>query len=199
MNRSGVAALRAFTGAQARAAERCDFCGLAVGDAHAHVLDVKSGAPRCACTACALLFETPRAGGYRRIAPKAQRLPDPFSASQWSALGIPVGLAWFYRDVAESRLRVRYPGAAGMVEAPDPGAALEAAAIAAPALADLEAGAEALLVRRTARAGECWRVSMDRCWHLAGLLRRHWRGFDGGAEAHAAMDDFFRSLAHAGD
>jgi hypothetical protein len=44
-------------------------------------------------------------------------------------------------------------------------------------------------------------VPIDACYELVGLLRRTWRGFDGGQEARQAMDEFFtrvRTKAQAG-
>jgi hypothetical protein len=38
-------------------------------------------------------------------------------------------------------------------------------------------------------------VPIDACYALVGQLRRLWRGFDGGTEAHQAMDDFFAEIA----
>jgi hypothetical protein len=37
-------------------------------------------------------------------------------------------------------------------------------------------------------------VPIDACYRLVGLVRRHWKGFDGGAEAWAAIDAFFDDL-----
>jgi hypothetical protein len=51
---------------------------------------------------------------------------------------------------------------------------------------------EAVIVRVGGDAGaECFIVPIDACYELVGELRRCWRGFDGGAEAHAALDSFF--------
>jgi hypothetical protein len=192
MSRSPIATLRAFAAHKLNARERCDFCSQAVGPEHAHVLD-ENGAPKCACMACALLFPEQTVAQFRRIDSRAQRLPmEIFSEAQWAALGIPVGLAWFFRDAKDGRLRAMYPGAAGSVE----GRAQVAPEAGMPAMIlTLEPGTEALLVRRSAQKGECWRVSMDHCWRLAGLLRRHWRGFAGGADVHARVDAFFTGLA----
>ena len=35
---------------------------------------------------------------------------------------------------------------------------------------------------------------VDACYRLVGLVRLHWKGFDGGAEAWAAIDAFFAEL-----
>ncbi len=51
---------------------------------------------------------------------------------------------------------------------------------------------EALLVHRTdGPGGSCHLVPIDACYELVGRLRTVWRGFDGGREAHEAMDAFF--------
>ena len=41
------------------------------------------------------------------------------------------------------------------------------------------------------RPPECFLVPIDACYELVGELRRLWRGFDGGSEAHDALDAFF--------
>ena len=190
--RSVTARVRAFAGtAPAAVAERCDFCGQALADEHAHVLDTQDARPRCACAACALLFPDTGPGRFRRSGASPQRLASPLCTDeQWTALGVPVGLAWFFRDGA-ARLRLQYPGAAGPVEAPQSSAAL---AEAIEPLRSLAPGVEAILVRRKAGASAAWRVPMDTCWHLSGLLRRHWRGFEGGAEVHAQLERLFKDL-----
>jgi hypothetical protein len=53
---------------------------------------------------------------------------------------------------------------------------------------------EALLVNRVKGAREYYRVSIDRCFSLVGLIRQHWRGLSGGAEAWDAIDAFFDTL-----
>ncbi len=67
-----------------------------------------------------------------------------------------------------------------------------------PHCALLEPDVEALLVRAPDRGrgteGDdftCHLVPIDACYELVGQLRRLWRGFDGGQEAHQAMDAFF--------
>jgi hypothetical protein len=39
-------------------------------------------------------------------------------------------------------------------------------------------------------------VPIDACYALVGELRRLWRGFDGGSQAHAALDRFFDRVRH---
>jgi hypothetical protein len=65
-----------------------------------------------------------------------------------------------------------------------------------PDLGTLQPDVEAFLVRSAERregtgVAECYLVPIDVCYELVGELRRLWRGFDGGTEAHAALDAFF--------
>jgi hypothetical protein len=41
---------------------------------------------------------------------------------------------------------------------------------------------------------EAYLVPIDACYELVGQLRQLWRGFDGGREAHQAMDAFFDDI-----
>ena len=66
----------------------------------------------------------------------------------------------------------------------------------------MEPDVEALLVRRgdAGRGGGPARallVLVDACYRLDGLVRLHWKGFDGGAEA-VAIDAFFAELVAEG-
>ena len=65
----------------------------------------------------------------------------------------------------------------------------------------MEPDVEALLVRRgdAGRGGSRGLlVPVDACYRLVGLVRLHWKGFDGGAEAWAAIDAFFAELRRGG-
>ena len=52
-----------------------------------------------------------------------------------------------------------------------------------------------MLIRRQTAGFECYRLPIDRCYELVGLLRLHWRGFDGGDDVHAAIAAFFADVA----
>ena len=56
---------------------------------------------------------------------------------------------------------------------------------------------EAVIVRAPGdeRAmGEAHLVPIDACYGLVGLLRQVWRGFDGGQDARARVEAWFRSV-----
>jgi hypothetical protein len=58
----------------------------------------------------------------------------------------------------------------------------------------LEPDVEALLVNRIGDARECYRVGVDECYRLAGLIRTNWHGLSGGSEVWAAIARFFEAL-----
>jgi hypothetical protein len=47
---------------------------------------------------------------------------------------------------------------------------------------------------RGGEGAECFLVPIDVCYELVGHMRRLWRGFDGGQEAHEALDAFFERV-----
>ena len=129
---------------------------------------------------------------------------------------IPVGVAWLMRSSASDAATVFYPSPAGATESLLP---MEYGDLLAevPALGTLQPDVQALLVRfehgaglgpasglpadgrpadgrPAAPAAENFIVPVDRCYELVGLLRRVWRGFDGGSDAHARLAEFFERL-----
>jgi hypothetical protein len=66
---------------------------------------------------------------------------------------------------------------------------------AAPAVGGLAPDVEALLVRVTGSRVDGFLVPIDACYELVGLLRRRWRGFDGGQDVRRELDAFFERVA----
>jgi len=57
---------------------------------------------------------------------------------------------------------------------------------------------EAVLVRTPGRGSgdlTCHLVPIDACYELVGQLRSVWRGFDGGQDARARIEEFFTMVA----
>jgi hypothetical protein len=52
-------------------------------------------------------------------------------------------------------------------------------------------------VRRSGAARTAYVVSIDRAYALVGLLRKHWRGFGGGADAWREVATYFARLEAA--
>jgi hypothetical protein len=99
------------------------------------------------------------------------------------------------------RIVAVYPSPAGATEAC---ISLDAWAMVAednPIVREFEPDVEALLVNRVGPARACYRVGIDHCYKLVGLIRMHWRGFSGGPVVWDEVGRFFGSLtgeaAHA--
>ena len=191
--------LRRFLTERPLRQERCELCGVAVADdGHRHLVDTEKRALACACVSCALLFERPGAAGGRFRAVPDRYLSDAdhrLDDSAWELLQIPVGVAFFFRNAALDRLVALYPSPAGATESE-----LEPATwtdvLGGSRLTELlEPDVEALLLRRTDGRFECHLVPIDICYELVGRMRLLWQGFDGGAEARAALDAFFADVA----
>jgi Family of unknown function (DUF5947) len=194
-----VSALRRITlnRPQPVAGERCEMCAEPVAPEHSHVVNLESRALMCSCRACYLLFTEGDARlRYRSVPERYLRFEGvPLDARAWDELQIPVGLAFLFRNSVQDRTVAFYPGPAGATESELPLDAWESVVGAAPALAVLRPDVEALLIRRPGTGdGSCHLVPIDACYELVGRLRTLWRGFDGGREAHAAMDTFFEQV-----
>ncbi|WP_328320243.1 DUF5947 family protein [Streptomyces sp. NBC_00388] len=194
-----VSALRRITRnrPQRAAGERCEMCAEPVAPGHAHVVNLESRALMCSCRPCYLLFTGEDARlRYRAVPERYVRFDGvPLDARAWDELQIPVGLAFLFRNSVQDRTVAFYPGPAGATESELPLDAWDTVVASAPALAMLRPDVEALLIRRPGTGdGSCHLVPIDACYELVGRLRTLWRGFDGGKEAHAAMDGFFAQV-----
>jgi hypothetical protein len=192
-----LTALRRFAREQP-AVERCDLCAVGLGDEHAHLVEPAARRLLCACQACALLFSGPGNGRYRRVPRQIQRLPDfRLPEAQWDHLLVPIGLAFFYRSSPAERVVAFYPGPAGATESTLDPAAWQALVDANPVLAGLEPDVEALLVNRLGGAREYYRLPIDECYRLVGLVRSRWQGLTGGPAIWTEVAAFFDRLAAA--
>jgi hypothetical protein len=189
--------------ARAPAPEVCELCATPVPEQHPHLVQVVDRRMLCACGPCGFLFDNPGAGGgeYRRVPDRY--LSDPefrLTAPQWDALQIPVGIAFFLRNSAQEKVIACYPSPAGATESELGLEAWTTGVGGSRLAAELEPDVEALLVRQEKdrdASGECLLVPIDACYRLVGLVRLHWKGFDGGADAWREIDAFFDSLRAA--
>jgi Family of unknown function (DUF5947) len=175
------------------------MCAEPITGDHPHVVDLESRALMCTCRGCYLLFTAEDAKlRYRAVPDRYLSFPDvTLDAREYDELEIPVGLAFLFNSSVLDRTVAFYPGPAGATESELPLEAWTRVVEANPQLALLRADVEALLLRGTDQGSEfsCHLVPIDACYALVGQLRRLWRGFDGGAEANQAMDDFFAEIA----
>ena len=221
---SGLTGLRRFAvpsqAARAKAGgvaadERCEMCGERVPERHAHLVDTERRSIGCACTACGLLFTRP-GGRYQTIPDRVRHDPDrPLTAAEWAELAIPVGIAFFFVNSALGHVVASYPSPAGVTECELDLAGWDRLAADHPLLRAVAPDVEAILVvagsPRLAGGApvasgspgspgsgsggvEAFLIPIDACYSLAGGLRLHWRGFDGGAEAQRLLADFLADI-----
>jgi hypothetical protein len=189
-----LAFLRRYAGA--RGAPGCELCAGPLDGDHRHVVDIEAHRMLCACGSCAILFDGGGRRRYRTI-PERVRAERRFAAADaWQKLGIPVGIAFCYHASRDDRWIAVLPGPAGATEAELDENRWNEVRARSPMACALEDDVEALLVRtRPSQAPQAFVAPIDRCYALAGLLRRMWKGFDGGPDARAAVDAFFDRLA----
>jgi hypothetical protein len=176
--------------------ERCEMCAEPIAEEHSHVVDLKSRSLMCSCRACYLLFTDQTAAlHYRAVPDRYLSFPEfAFDRVDWDELQIPVGLAFLFQNSMQDRVVAFYPSPAGATESELSLASWDRIVGANPQLSLLLPDVEALLIYAADRGyGEfsCHLVPIDACYELVGTMRKTWRGFDGGQEARAAMQDFF--------
>ena len=193
-------------------AERCEMCREVLNDRHGHLVEVEKRSLTCACRACYLLFTHSGAGGgrYRAVPERVYYDPDrPLTDADWNELQIPVAMAFFFYNSALGHVVAGYPSPGGATECELDLSAWDRLAAGYPLLAALAPDVEAIFVSRQAGQGgisppsppgppsgryEVFLIPIDECYSLVGELRLRWQGFDGGAEAHAALAAFLDSL-----
>ena len=211
MTTTGASGLRRFVGQSAAVGatpaaraepERCEMCHDVLDDRHGHVVEIEQRSIVCACRACYLLFISDGAAGgrYRSVPERVRHDPArPLADADWGELQIPVTMAFFFRNSALGRVVAGYPSPGGMTECELDLAAWDRLAAAYPLLGAMTPDVEAIFVNRGAESstppgGEVFLLPIDQCYALVGQLRMLWQGFDGGAEARAAIAAFLDGL-----
>ena len=196
-----MAALRQFLGDRSslpRSFERCELCSAPLRSNHPHLLELVSREILCSCEACAVLFDGLERSKFKRIPDTVEVLSEfRLSDTQWSGLAIPIELAFFFRSSLGGRTLAMYPSPAGAVESLLRLETLDEIVVGNPRLRSLQADVEALLINRVGqpeRRPEYFIAPIDQCYRLVGLIRLHWKGFSGGEEVWAKIDDFFAEL-----
>ena len=173
------------------------MCFDEIPDEHEHVVNLENRSLMCTCRGCWMLFTVDGAGGGRyRAVPDRYAAVDDFTLNDgaWEAFQIPVSVAFFFYNSTLGQVAAFYPGPAGATESLLPLAAWDELAATNPLVSTLASDVEALIVRSEASGRQAYVVPIDACYRLVGEMRRLWRGFDGGREAQAALDDFFSDL-----
>jgi hypothetical protein len=175
--------------------EYCSLCDAILADEHQHLFDSSSRRPVCVCDSCAILFGQQCGARYRRVPRDSWFLPD-FRLTEltWDSLGIPINLAFFVVDSEFNRVVAMYPSPGGATRALVPNEAWNALATDNTIIRTLAPDVEALLVNRFGSSEACYRVGVDLCYRLVGVVRLHWRGFSGGNAVHQEIDRYFATL-----
>jgi hypothetical protein len=173
----------------------CELCSSPLSADHEHLIEPAVQRLVCSCTACAILFSAQQSARFRRVPRCASILSDfQLTDAQWEELRLPINLAFFFQSTRAGRVLAVYPSPAGGMESLltlESWSRLEAEN---PVLHELEPDVEALLVNRLGHARDHYRVPIDACYRLVGLIRSNWRGLSGGAEVWEEIRQFFDDL-----
>ena len=171
------------------------MCALPLPPIHQHLLELEKRQVKCACDACAILFDGNARQRYHRIPRDIERLTYfAMDDQEWDGLLIPINLAFFVQSSAAKRMVAQYPSPGGAMES---SLDLEYWGVIAernPVLTKVRADVEALLVNRVTTPPQYYRAPIDQCFRLVGIIRTHWRGLSGGTEVWSEIDRFFREL-----
>lgn len=176
------------------------MCAKELTPSHQHLLEPIGRKLMCACDACAILFANQGQTKYKRVPRRIRFLSDfQMTDSQWDGLMMPINMAFFFKSTPQDRVIALYPSPAGATESLlsfDTWSEIE---IDNPALLEMEADVEALLVNRIGHARgfvrpEYYVVPIDECFKLVGLIRSRWSGLSGGTEVWREIAEFFASL-----
>jgi hypothetical protein len=197
---TGFAALQRFARRPA-SQERCDLCGSAVADEHAHLLEMEKRRLVCVCQSCAILFSGQSGQRYRRVPTRIRYLEGfRLSDAQWENLLVPINMAFFFRSGASGKVTAMYPSPAGATESQLPLDTWRQIEDENHVLQSMEPDVEALLVNRLGEqrgfpVNRYYILPIDRCFKLVGLVRTHWRGLSGGSELWQQLERYFAELA----
>jgi hypothetical protein len=187
--------LRTFAEQPRSAQLQCELCAQQLAAEHEHVVEIATGRLSCCCSACALLFRNQSTGRYRAVPRDASLLADfRMADAQWENLSIPIGLAFLFQSTRAGGVVAVYPSPAGGTESTPMSDAWDNLVRQNPVLQEFLPDVEALLVYRIEGAREHFRVPIDECYKLVGMVRSKWRGFTGGLELWNEMARFFESL-----
>ncbi len=195
LGKTSLGTLQQFVRKPREAVEVCELCATPLAAAHQHLLELDQRRVTCACDPCAILFNGNTRQRYRRIPRDVYRLHDfVLESNEWASLLIPINLAYFVHSSTVGRVVAQYPSPAGAMESSLDLEYWNAIVERNPVLKELELDVEALLVNRIGNAAQYYRVPIDQCFWLVGIIRTHWRGLSGGSEVWQEIDKFFLHL-----
>ena len=155
---------------------------------HGHVVEPRAAARSCAPAGPATCCSPTRRRGRRPLPRRARPLPARPGVrarrGRWDALQIPVRRRLLLPQLRRSTGWWRfYPSPAGATESLLPLDAWDEVVAANPAWPTSSPTSRRCWCGAAGEGFECFLVPIDACYELVGLVRLHWKGFDGGEEA----------------
>ncbi len=160
---------------------------------HRHLLHLDERRILCVCETCWAV----RSGEaeYRPVGNRTVWLDDfALTDEQWASFQIPIGLAFFMVSTVSGGVVALYPSPAGATECELDLESWQRLVSENPALADLEADAEALIVNRMADPPKHVIAPIDRAYQLVGVVKTSWEGISGGSATEEAVESYFEAL-----
>jgi len=142
-----------------------------------------------------MLFRNHATANFRTVPRDIAYLPDfRMTDAQWENLAIPINLAFLFESTAAGGLVAVYPSPAGGTQSQPMADAWRVIVEQNPLLTSFASDVEALLVNRMQGQRDHFRVPIDECYRLAGIVRSQWRGFTGGIALWRELASFFEAL-----
>ena len=107
---------------------------------------------------------------------------------------IPINMAFIFHHTPTGKIVALYPSPAGATESLLALDSWDEIVSDNAILKEMEPDVESLLVNRVGGRREYYIAPIDECYKLVGLIRAHWRGLSGGAEAWKEIERFFLKL-----
>jgi hypothetical protein len=177
----------------AGADEQCELCTLTLASNHRHLLHLDERRILCVCETCWAV----RSGEaeFRPVGNRTVWLDDfALTDEQWASFQIPIGLAFFMVSTVSGGVIALYPSPAGATECELDLEAWQRLVAENPALAGLEADAEALIVNRMAEEPKHVIAPIDVAYQLVGVVKTSWEGISGGSATEEAVARYFEGL-----
>ena len=173
--------------------EQCELCVLTLAANHRHLLHLDERRILCVCETCWAV----RSGEaeFRPVGNRTVWLDDfALTDEQWASFQIPIGLAFFMVSTVSGGVIALYPSPAGATECELDLESWQRLVTENPALADLEADAEALIVNRMAEPPKHVIAPIDVAYQLVGVVKTSWEGISGGSATEEAVARYFEGL-----
>jgi hypothetical protein len=173
--------------------EQCELCTLTLAAGHRHLLHLDERRILCVCETCWAV----RSGEaeFRPVGNRTVWLDDfALTDEQWASFQIPIGLAFFMVSTVSGGVIALYPSPAGATECELDLESWQRLVAENPALADIEADAEALIVNRMADPPKHVIAPIDVAYQLVGVVKTSWEGISGGSATEEAVARYFEGL-----